>query len=224
MTRFDAVLWDMDGTILDSAMLHYHAWRDLLAGRGYDYSYSQFLAGFGQSNRTVLTDLFPGITSAEIGTISDEKEILFRHLMERDGAQLLPGVALWLDQFRAAGVTQVLSSSAPMANITAAVHALDVGDYFAALMSGAHVPRGKPDPMLFLNSAAAAKVAPERCLVIEDSVHGVEAARRAGMVCVVVGALADDPALAAVTAATAGPDCLPIGALDRMTWAQLQAT
>lgn len=223
MTHFDTVLWDMDGTILDSQMLHYHAWRDLLAQRGFDYSFDQFRDGFGRSNHGVLTSLFPDMTAQEIGVISDEKERLFRRCLAQEGAQLLPGVRDWLDSLQQAGLLQIVSSSAPMANITAAVHALEIGDYFGALMSGARLPRSKPDPMLFVNSAAAAGVDAARCLVIEDTVHGVEAARRAGMACVVVGALADDPALDALLDAVPGPACVPVASLASTTPADLQA-
>ena len=222
MTRFDAVLWDLDGTILDSAMAHYHTWRELLAEYGHDYAYADFLAGFGQSNRMVLTGIFPEISAEEIAAVSDKKERMFRRILLRDGAQMLPGVTDWLQAFGSAGLVQVLSSSAPMANITTAVHALDVGDFFAAMMSGAHLPKSKPDPMLFLQSAAYLALPPARCLVIEDSVHGVEAARRAGMACVVVGALAADPALDTLLAATPGPGCLRTASLSAMTWAQLE--
>lgn len=223
MDLFEAVLWDMDGTLLDSERQHYQAWRDVLAARDVDYTYEEFRTAFGRTNQAVLTALFPDITVAELTAISREKERQYRRLLAQAGVQLLAGVHAWLDDLHGAGVVQILSSSAPMANITAAMHLLDIADYFGALMSGAHLPRSKPDPLLFLNSAAACAVEPTRCLVIEDSVHGVEAARRAGMACVVVGALAADPALSSLLAAVPGPDCLPLPSLGSMRWEQVQA-
>jgi beta-phosphoglucomutase-like phosphatase (HAD superfamily) len=86
-------------------------------------------------------------------------------------------------------------------------------------MSGATLPRGKPHPDLFLNSAAAVGVPAAVCVVVEDSIHGIEAARRAGMTSVVVGKLAADPLLAARLEAVAGPVCHPLGDLRRGNWA-----
>ena len=97
--------------------------------------------------------------------------------------RLLPGVRQWLAWAKVQGVRQVVASSGEMANIAAIVSALEIGNYFDALVSGAFMPRSKPDPAIFLQAAGAAGVPPERCLVVEDGVVGIEAARRAGMRC-----------------------------------------
>ena len=119
----------------------------------------------------------------------------------------------------AAGVRQVISSSGPMANIAATVNKLGIGDYFLGLMSGAQLARGKPHPDLFLNSAAAAESVPAVCIVVEDSSHGIEAARRAGMRSIAVGSLASGPQLPALLATVPGPTCLPAPTLVDLPWA-----
>jgi HAD superfamily hydrolase (TIGR01509 family) len=193
-------LWDLDGTLADTAQLHYHAWQATMDEYGVAYDYAEFLAGFGRN-------------------ISAYKERTFRRRLAEGELALLPGVANWLAALQAAGVQQLISSSGPMANIAATVVKLAIGDYFLGLLSGADLPRGKPHPDLFLNSAAAAGVPVAACVVIEDSVHGIEAARRAGMASIVVGPLATDPQLTTLLAEVTGPPCLPVGDLRRASWA-----
>lgn len=213
------ILWDLDGTLADTEDLHYQSWQLTLARYAVEYDHAAFLAGFGRSNRSILSELFQVEPDAPIvSEVAAAKEETFRALLPASELSLLPGVANWLDAFAAAGMRQVISSSGPMANIAAMVTKLAIGDYFVSLMSGALLPRGKPHPDLFLNSAAAVGVTPAECVVIEDSIHGVEAARRAGMRCVVVGKLATDPTLPARLAAVPGPAILPAANLAELDW------
>jgi beta-phosphoglucomutase len=220
MTR--AVLWDLDGTIADNEELHYQAWKITLAAYGVQHSFAQFRAGFGRRNAEILPELLPDATPEMIEYVGDEKEATFRRLLRESDLQPLPGVVEWLDRFRAAGVRQAISSSGPMANIVATVDKLAIGDFFMALLSGSRLPKSKPDPALFLNTAHALGAAPPHCLVIEDSIHGIAAARRAGMGSIAVGALASSPALAELLAQERGPVCLPVGELAKLTWAQVE--
>ena len=221
---FQAVLWDLDGTIIDSALLHFQAWREMLQRYGVDYSYGDFMHGFGRNNRSVLTELFGEDLPPETVLLrSDEKEHAYRRLVDSQGVTLLPGVEKWLSLFAADDAVQVISSSGPMANIAATVAAVGIGDYFHSLMSGAPLSRGKPHPDLFLNSAAAAAVEPSACLVIEDSVHGIEAARRAGMHSIAVGDLAHSQELPGLLTQHAGPPCLAVPNLADLTWTELAA-
>jgi beta-phosphoglucomutase len=217
-----AVLWDLDGTIIDSVDLHYRAWQATLGPRDMAYEHEDFLAGFGMSNLSVLTSLYDGqLSDAEIATLSDEKEAAYRSLVADDGIAALPGVLSWLNRFEESGLIQAIGSSAPMANIVATIAALDIADYFRVFMSGATLPKGKPDPSVFLHSAQALDLVPSECIVIEDSIHGIEAARRAGMVSVAVGDLSRDPSLSALLERISGPPCVRVSSLDELTWAEL---
>lgn len=213
------VLWDLDGTLADTTELHYHAWQQTMKTLQIPYSYEEFVAGFGRSNRSVLSEKFQIDPSAErIRQIADQKEAMVRELLPSTDLQLLPGVADALATLAAAGVYQVISSSGPMANIVALVNKLGIGDYFLCILSGANLARGKPHPDLFLNSAAAVGVTPASCIVVEDSIHGIEGARRAGMASIAVGALANSSQLVERLAAVAGPCCLSIPNLTETTW------
>ncbi len=189
------VIWDMDGTLADSAALHFRAWQATMRRYGIDYPYQLFIDSFGRNNAEILAEQLDDPGAATIAAISLEKEATYRSLVTPESLRPNPGVLDLLEGLRRDGITQIVGSSGPMANIAAMVRAMDIGDYFLALVTGTHLPKGKPDPAIFLRCAAVAGVAPGECLVIEDSVHGIEAAQRAGMCSVAVGALAASDAL-----------------------------
>lgn len=184
---FKAVIWDLDGTLADTEELHCQTWRIAMAAQGIDYSRAEFLADFGRTTSSVFRDyLGPELDEAELERLTLWKAQLFRERMAQN-LRLLPGAEAWLQEIRSYGLYQSIASAAPTASIVAVVHALNIGQYFTALLSGLTLPRSKPDPALFLQSAGALGVSPQECLVIEDSSFGVEAAHRAGMSCLVVG-------------------------------------
>ena len=181
-----AIIWDMDGVIADTGEAHFLAWKALFAERGGTITREQFAATFGMSNLPILR-LWIGkdTPDAELNALARRKEELFRELI-RDHVRALPGVPTWLERGRARGYRQVIASSGPMVNIVALLAALNLSDYFDALLSGAFLPHSKPDPAIFLNAAAAVGASPHQSLVIEDGIVGIEAALRAGMRCIAV--------------------------------------
>jgi HAD superfamily hydrolase (TIGR01509 family) len=214
------VLWDLDGTLADTTALHYHAWQLTMASFAEPYSYEEFVAGYGRNNRSVLSEkLQIDPHSPRVSEIANFKETMTRKLLPETDVQLLPGVAECLAMLASQGVHQAIASSGPMANIVAVVNKLGIGDYFLGILSGANLPRGKPHPDLFLNSAAAVGASPATCIVVEDSIHGIEGARRAGMASIAVGVLANSALLADRLAEVAGPPCLSAPNLAETTWA-----
>jgi beta-phosphoglucomutase family hydrolase len=182
---FNAILWDMDGVIADTFDNHFRAWKRIFDELGHPFSLDDFTRTFGMNNRLILHTLLGyDLPEEEFQKISDRKEIYFREDI-RGYAKLLPGVTDWLQYFEELGMKQAVASSAPQANIDALVDELGIHSHFQAEASGA-VLRGKPDPAVFLLAAKLLDAEPQDCLVIEDAVAGVEAARRAGMKCVAV--------------------------------------
>jgi beta-phosphoglucomutase len=180
-----AVLWDMDGVIVDTFDAHYRSWQQTFDELSQPFDLETFRKTFGMNNRLILTTVFERDLSEKfIQRVSDRKEELFRSGI-KGSARLLPGVADWLTRFADLGVRQAVASSAPQANIDALLDELGVRDYFQAEAAGATL-KGKPDPAVFLLAAQQLGVEPAHCLVIEDSISGVEAARRGGMKCVAV--------------------------------------
>ena len=176
----------MDGVISDTGPYHYRSWRDVMAGRGVEVTEEDFRRSFGQRNDTIIPGLMGReMSQNEIEVISREKEIHFRRIA-RDKLELLPGVVPLLESLRKEGYQMALASSAPMANINLIIEKLGIRECFSTVVGGEDVTEGKPSPQVFLTASARIGIDPARCLVIEDAVAGVTAARRAGMFCLAV--------------------------------------
>jgi len=179
-----AVLWDMDGVLADTSQLHFEMWERVLTEQGIPFDRQKFHLIYGLKNR----DLLPYLTDKPlepqwIEWISDQKELAFRQALP--GLQPLPGVVDWLGRFKSLGWKQAVASSAPQENVEALVDVLDIRDYFDALVTPGDLP-GKPDPAVFIKASRLLEIPVKDCIVIEDSIPGIEAARRANMHCIAV--------------------------------------
>lgn len=181
----NAVLWDMDGVLVDTADVHFSVWKELLVDYGITITRDMFNHIFGMDNSSSIRYLFGHpVDEKTAAEIIDRKESTFRKVMPGK-IPVLPGVRSWLARLHELGFRQAVASSAPQENIDAILDDLDLCRYFDAVVSAGRYP-GKPDPAVFLHAAEELGVPPERCTVIEDSIAGVEAAKRAGMRCVAV--------------------------------------
>jgi len=181
-----AVVWDLDGVVIDSAEQHRQAWQALARENGFPYSDEAFWAAFGRRNQDVIPAMF-GVHGppARIAALGARKEELYRTLLARS-ATALPGARELMGSLHAAGYRQALGTSAPAENIALIVQLLGLGAWLEATVSGESVAHGKPAPDLFLAAAARLGVAPQHSLVIEDAPAGVQAAHAAGMRCLAV--------------------------------------
>ena len=177
-----AVLWDMDGTLVDSEEYHWLSWRDTMAAEGIPITHDQFVVTFGQRNDSILPRwLGDGATPDRIHRIGDAKEELYRKLVRQGGLVPLPGAADWVRRLQAESWRQAIASSAPRANLDVVLEVTGLARCFDALVSAEDVTVGKPDPQVFLKAASRLGMPPSQCVVVEDAASGVEAARRAGM-------------------------------------------
>ncbi len=183
MNKHDrAVIWDLDGTLIDSSRYHWEAWQEVMAVESFTLTYEQYVADFGKRNDEILRGrLGADLPDEFIARVSLAKEEAYRRLMRTKGLKLLPGAQYWLERFKAEGWSQALATSAPRGNIDAVFAALGVERFFDAVISSEEVRAGKPEPDVFLAAADKMGVAPRDCVVIEDAPAGLEAARRAGM-------------------------------------------
>jgi beta-phosphoglucomutase family hydrolase len=182
MNRSKAVLWDMDGTLINSEELHWIAWRTTMANEGVTITRQQFLSTFGQRNDAIIPSWLGSAATAErIERIAQSKEDTYRHLLRRVGIAPEPGVATWLERLHKYGWRQAIASAAPRANIDAVLEVLSANHIFQGIVSAEDVRRGKPDPEVYLLAASRVGVPAERCIVVEDASAGIEGARRACM-------------------------------------------
>ncbi len=184
--RRPAVLWDMDGVIVDTAPYHFKAWQQTFARLGVKYTMAQFKESFGRRNEAIIPELMGKPVSAdEIAVIARRKEALFRRLA-RGNIKPFPGAIELLQFLTKSNIKMALVSSTPPHNIDSILDSLDIKEVFQTIISGADVAKGKPDPECFLLAASRLGVETENCVVIEDSTAGVNAAKSAEMKCIAV--------------------------------------
>jgi HAD superfamily hydrolase (TIGR01509 family) len=182
MSTNRAVLWDMDGTLIDSEEFHWKSWYLTFQDEGITITREQFLASFGQRNDSIVPQwLGPSAAPERVARIAEAKEITYRTLVRRHGISPLPGAADWLHQLCREGWRQAIASAAPRANIETVLEVLSATHIFDAIISGEDVHKGKPDPEVYLLAAERLGVVPDHCIVVEDAVAGIEGARAAGM-------------------------------------------
>lgn len=188
-----AVVWDVDGTLVDTAELHFQAWCALAREMDRPFTRADFAGTFGWRNPEIIPKLFAIDDPAEVDRLGGRKEDLYRAEACK-GVELLPGVRDLLAGLRTAGCRQAIGSSAPRANLELILDTTRTRPYFEAVIAMEDVRRGKPDPEVFVAAARRLGVPPERCVVLEDAPVGVEAARAGGMRAVGVTFVGHHPA------------------------------
>ncbi len=177
-----AVIFDIDGVLVDSYRAHYEGW--LRAGRhwGFSVTEEQFARTFGRTSREVIVDTFgmTWLTDAQIKQLDEQKEAIYREIVA-ESFPAMDGATELLDALIAAGFRLAIGSSGPPPNVEVVLNKLQRRHLFGKIVTGADVTRGKPDPQVFLLGAQGLGVPPEHCVVIEDAAAGVAAAHNAGM-------------------------------------------
>jgi beta-phosphoglucomutase len=179
--RGPAVIFDMDGVLADTYQAHFASWQRMYAELGKDYDEAAFAADFGRTSRDILRRSLGQLTEDETRRLDELKEGYFRDAVRQSSTIRMDGAIELIDALSADGFVLAVGSSGPPENIELLLEKLDRAQKFAAVVTGADVTRGKPDPQVFQLAAARLGVSPAACVVVEDAVHGIEAARRAGM-------------------------------------------
>lgn len=182
-----AFLFDMDGTIVDNMAFHTDSWLRFFEQRGQVLDADDFFrATAGRQGREIMrTYLGEHLTDEELALLDYEKESLYRELYAPH-RKAVDGFDELIAQAKANGVKLAVGTAAPPANVEFTLDGLDLRRHFDAIVGATDVARGKPHPDVFLKAAELCDVAPEYCIVFEDAPLGVEAARRAGMRCIVL--------------------------------------
>jgi len=176
-----AVIFDLDGVIVDTTDYHFQAWQKALAEFGLEMSEEQFRSTFGMRNQEILRTLFGSkLSSEQIEEIGRRKEAIYRELVHRHITPM-PGLLRLIQELKARRFRIAVATSTPRANASLILKALKLEHELAALVTEEDVEEGKPDPEIFLKAAEKCLADPENCIVIEDSPAGIKAAKAAGM-------------------------------------------
>ncbi len=181
------VIFDMDGVLIDSADAHRRAWRQLGDEAGTPFSAALFQRTFGQRNASIIPQWLGGdVADERFQQLDARKESLYRDFARQGAVRVYARALELLNELRQAGACVAIASSGPRANVTLLIDVIGISGRVDAVVAAEDVQNGKPHPQAFLTAAERLRLPPARCAVIEDSVHGIEAARRAGMLAVAV--------------------------------------
>ncbi|CAN5356226.1 beta-phosphoglucomutase family hydrolase [soil metagenome] len=176
-----ALLFDLDGTLIDSMPHHHTAWVEWHSRHGLPIDEAGFFAATaGRSNHEILLDMLPGRSAEDYDAMVEEKESLYREFATPQLA-LIAGTEAYLARACAAGFKLAVCTASTPKNMALAFARFGIDGWVETVVSPADGLRGKPHPDIFLEAAKRLGVAPGDCIVYEDAPLGVEAARRAGM-------------------------------------------
>ncbi len=209
---FAAVLFDMDGVIINNTPLHQSVWREFAHFHGLNPSEEDIRATNGRRAVDVVVSLFGSkLKPEEVLQLAAARGALYRQYLTRGNIPAVFGVELFLEKLGTLGVPRILATSARADNVSLVLSQLKLSGYFEDIVSAADVCNGKPHPEVYLTAAFRASVKPEECLVIEDSLPGIKAAKAAGAFCLGMTTSQSEESLKQVGADWVAPDfsCLP---------------
>jgi beta-phosphoglucomutase len=181
-----AIIFDMDGTMVDNMMTHHRGWQKTLAAYGLHLTMEDVKATCHGKNLEIIERLFPGKYSLEERErISFEKESGYREIFLSE-LKLLPGLAELLETAQKANIPMGIGTAAPSENVDFVLDHLNIRHYFQAVIHAEDVAKGKPDPEVFFKVADQLGVAYRDCLVFEDSPTGARTALNAGMKAIIL--------------------------------------
>jgi beta-phosphoglucomutase len=180
-----AFLFDMDGVIVDSNPYHKVALKQFCKKYGFELSEDQLRERiYGRTNTDWITNVFGKLETSQLRAYADEKELLFRTLYNND-VQPVAGLLEFLQKMEQLKIPRAIATSAPRGNVDFTLEKTGTGRFFKTILDESFVTNGKPNPEIYLKTAAALGFKPENCIVIEDSLSGVKAGKNAG--CKVIG-------------------------------------
>ena len=179
-----ALIFDMDGVLLDSEPFHLLSYQEILSEYGINYTESDNREFLGRKDLLILETMRAryGLDKPAHLLLSQKEAILARLIKQHSTPN--PGLITVLENARSLGVSMAVASSATLPTIELVVDVLFIRSYFQHLISGDEVEEGKPAPDIFLLASSRLGIEPQQCLVIEDSLNGIKAAKAAGMYCI----------------------------------------
>ncbi len=186
MRNIKAILFDMDGVLINTEPLHYRMWKEVFHRRGVEIDYNGYKGCIGTTHDFLMELILKnyGVDFRGDEKLRDEAMAVKKRLIAKEGFPEMPGVKEMLQGVYEAGYLLAIASSSPVSFIELAVDYIGVKQYFHVINSGDNVAHSKPAPDIYLDTAKKLNVEPKDCIVLEDSTNGIASAVAAGMTCV----------------------------------------
>lgn len=177
-----AILFDLDGTMVDNKFYHKKAWVEFCKRHGVEMTMEKFeKKGFGGSNKDYLSAFLNiDVTDEDDFRLGEEKEQLYRELY-KPHIEPINGLVSFIELLYRNDIDMAIATMAPLSNVEFIISKLNIEKYFKVIVDYYQVKNGKPDPEIFLKTAQKLSISPQNCVVIEDSSFGITAAKKAGM-------------------------------------------
>ncbi len=176
-----AVIFDMDGVIVDNIQYHLKAWQQTCKKHGIELTKDRFDRELnGRTMKDTVNILFNReFSPEELKTFSDEKESLYRDIY-REYITPTPGLIEFLSHLKDAGIPMAIATSAPPENVEFTLKLTQTEHFFTDIVDSSMVTQGKPHPEVYLKAAATLQYSPDQCFVFEDAIKGIEAGKASG--------------------------------------------
>jgi beta-phosphoglucomutase family hydrolase len=179
-----AVIFDMDGTLVDSTSADFLAWQKLFSQYNKELTFSDYIPLLGIKSAQVVKDFLPVKNDEEVQFALTKKLVFFHEIISENGIYPVPFADVFLKRMKQYNIPVALATSSRRAKVEMVMEKLNLLICFDAVVTGGEVKNGKPAPDIFFKAAEKLSVSPEDCIVFEDAANGVRAAKSAGMKCV----------------------------------------
>jgi len=177
-----AIIFDMDGVIVDNHQFHLKSWLRFFEDHGISMSEKEYKQ---KVNGRTMDEILPKIlgremSEEEIRKLGGQKEVTYREMYEPH-IRPTEGLLQFLDELKKSNTPFAVATSAPPANVKFTMKNTGLTDRFSTIIDDTMVSQGKPDPEVYLTAAKALDMPPERCIVFEDAILGIQSGKNAGM-------------------------------------------